>query len=317
MENYGIFSVCEASVSNLERLANEGTSGMELRLCEMSFISENTALRINGLLSDGMSIPDVFAILAEEICASASDEKTPDVMKEALSAVKAFRGILSAADKANFSALLFEKLSNIKINISEVDFLPQSNPLETFAYVKNSLADEAFDVFSQEFTDPRVFYTETFREACIGVADKKYGYCILPFEEKPLVRIPSISKLVSDLDLKIVAITPVFGFEGTADMRYALIGRDFKIPEINEITDRYLEISIPKNAVSLSELLYAADTFSVQIYNVNTFIDLENSEKSYYSLIFKDGGRSFSELLIYLSLFVSEYIPVGIYKNIE
>lgn len=317
MEKYGVFDINDVSVTNLSAIDGDASRSFELRLCEMSFVSESTALRIGDLLSDGMSITETFAILAEEICASLKEEKPLNVMKEAISAVKVFRSILSAADKANFSALLLEKLLGMEIAISEADFLPQSNPGETFAYVKSALADEAFDVFSQEFSDPRVFYAETFKEACIGVADKKYGYCILPFEEKPSVRIPSISKLVSDLDLKIVAITPVFGFEGTADMRYALIGRDFKIPEINEVTDRYLEISIPKDAVSLSELLYVADTFSVRIYNVNTVIDPENSEKSYYSLIFKDGGRSFAELLIYLSLFASEYIPTGIYKNIE
>ena len=34
MENYGIFNACEASVSNLDVLANDQTSSIELRLCE-------------------------------------------------------------------------------------------------------------------------------------------------------------------------------------------------------------------------------------------------------------------------------------------
>ncbi len=317
MENYGIFNACEASVSNLDVLANDQTSSIELRLCEMSFIAEGTAERITELASDGMSIAEIFALLADEITIPEKSVASGDVLDGAVSAVNAYLGMLSAGDKAVFSSLLREKLSQKDVSVSEADFLIESKPSETFAYVKSALADEAFDVFSQEFSDPRVAYVQSLKDACVGVADKRYGYCILPFEEKPSVRIPSISKLVSDLDLKIVAITPVFGFEGNADMRYALIGRDFKIPERSAATDRYLEISVPKSAASLSELLYAAELFSSDVYKVDTFIDAENGERSYYSLIFKDGGNSFSDLLIYFSLFVSEYIPVGIYKNIE
>ena len=317
MENYGIFNAPDNSVSNLVRLAEEEASDAELRLCEMSFVAESTAQRIKELISEGMSIAEIFALLAEEITIPECELVDGEVMAEAVDAVGAFLKILSAQDRANFSALLKEKLSEIDINVSESDFLPEGTPQQNFVYVKSALADEAFDVFSQEFSDPRVAYAESFKDACFGVADKKYGYSILPFEEKRSSRIPSIFKLISDLDLKIVAITPVFGFEGNADMKYALVGRDFKIPECDEGTDRYFEISIPKNSVRLSELLYVAELFRNDIYKVSTSIDDENSEKSFYSLIFKNGGKPFAELLVYLSLFAGEYIPVGIYKNIE
>ena len=101
-------------------------------------------------------------------------------------------------DQAHYdrlTALLKEKLSSMDVNVSESDFLPEGNPQERFVYVKSALADEAFDVFSQEFSDPRVAYAESFKDACFGVADKKYGYSILPFDEKPSSRIPSIFKL--------------------------------------------------------------------------------------------------------------------------
>ena len=317
MEKYGVFDINESSVSNLNSIATDESKGFELRLCEMSFFADSIAAEISKLAEDGMSISEIFAILSEEIEFS---KGVPDseVISQTQNGVDAFLKMLSGADKANFSILLREKLLNKGIDVSEKDFLTESTPNETFIYVKNSLADEAFDIFSQEFDDPRIAYAESFKEACAGVADNRYGYAILPFEEKASVRIPSISKLVYDLDLKIVAITPVFGFEGNADMKYALIGRDFKSPELDELTDRYFEISIPKAAVSLSELLMASELYGLEIYRIGTsFVGEEDEQKTLYSIIFKDVGRSFSNLIVYLSLFAEEYTPVGIYKNIE
>ena len=80
----------------------------------------------------------------------------------------------------------------------------------------------------------------------------------------------------------------------------------------------HFEISIPKDAVSLSELLMASERYGLEIYRISTsFVGDEDNQKTLYSIIFKDIGNSFSNLIVYLSLFAEEYIPVGIYKNIE
>lgn len=316
MEKYGVFNIVTTSLSNLDAIADGMSKGFELRLCEMSFFAERIARQIKDLISEGMNIGEAFAILSEELD-FAVHELPHDVIDVTESGVRGFLKILNSSDKINFAVLLREKLSELDIIVKESDFLHESSPFESFIYVKNSLADEAFDVFSQEFSDPRIAYADSFKEACIAVSDKKYGYCILPFEEKSAVRIPSIAKLVSDLDLKIVAITPVFGFEGNADMKYALIGRDFKIPECDELTDRYFEISIPKDSVNFAELLLASQLFGTEVYKVGTAFSGSENEKTFYSVIFKLCGKTFVDLLVYLSLFADEYIPAGIYKNIE
>ena len=234
MKDYDVFSINSASLSNLNSIAKDESRGFELRLCELSFMADNIANQLKELIADGMSISDVLSLLAEELSFVDCDIPS-DVIEEASGGVRAFMRQLNSADKANFAVLLREKLSKIGICVNEGDFLPEAKTDETFVFVKNYLADEAFDVFSQEFDDPRISYADSFKDACVSVADEKYGYCILPFEEKASVRIPSISRLVSDLDLKIIAITPVFGFEGTADMRYALIGRNFRIPDLDKL----------------------------------------------------------------------------------
>ncbi|MBE6537502.1 MAG: hypothetical protein E7673_06070 [Ruminococcaceae bacterium] len=316
MEKYGVFDINNVSISNLGSIAKEEGRSFELRLCEISFMAESISRQIRSLIEEEMTVFEALALLKEEVC---FDEYEPsvDVINETVNGVKSFLRTLTASDKANFSSLLREKLWLNGVEINEGAFLPESFQNETFVYVKSALADEAFDVFSQEFLDPRVAYAESFKEACVSVADKRYGYCILPFEEKQSVRIPSIEKLVSDLDLKILAITPVFGFEGNADMKYALISRDFRIPDRDEATDRYFEMVIPKSSMRLTELLSAAEIFGVDVYRIGTSFLGEDNGRTLYSIVFKDGGESFTDLFIYLSLFVDEYVPFGIYKNIE
>ena len=316
MQGYGVFSVNDASLSNLNSIAKDESRNFELRLCELSFMAENVAAQLREVTLEQMDISGALALLAEEF--DLGEYNIPeDVIPEAMHCVRKFAADLNSSDKANFARLLREKLSAMDVIVTESDFLPEFESGETFVYVKNALADEAFDVFSQEFSNPRIAYADSFKSACTAVADGKYGYCILPFEEKSSLRIPTISRLVSNLDLKIVAITPVFGFEGTADMKYALIGRSFVIPDCEENTDRYLEISVPKNSVKISELLSSAELFGLELYKIETEIESDSVEGAFYSIIFKDGGNTFVDLLVYLSLFVDEYIPVGIYKNIE
>lgn len=316
MEKYGIFDISDVSVDNLTAAAMDESRAFELRLCEMSFFADSIARQIKALTEDGMSVSEALALLSGELEIQSSDMHG-GVIPETEGGVREFAKTLEAHDKANFSLLLTEKLKSRGIGVSESDFLFEAPTDESFVYVRSALADEAFDVFSQEYSDPRIVYAESFKKACFDVADGKCGYCILPFEEKSSVRIPSIAGLVSDLDLKIVAITPVFGFEGNADMKYALIGRSFKIPECDELTDRYFEITVPKSSVSLRELLSVAEMLGEGIYKIDTSLSVDGNGSGYYSIIFKDGGDTFLNLLVYLSLFAEEYTPVGIYKNIE
>lgn len=315
MEKYGIFDISDVSVSNLNASASDESRAFEMRLCEMSFFADSIAREIKTLTEEEMSVSEALALLSAELSFDRQDDGE-GFISETEGGVRAFVRSLRTHDKANFTALLTEKLKSLGVSISESDFLFEAPTDESFVYVRSALADEAFDVFSQEYSDPRIVYADSFKKACFDVADGKCGYCILPFEERSSVRIPTISALVSDLDLKIVAITPVFGFEGNADMKYALIGRSFKIPERDELTDRYFEITVPKETVSLSELLTVSETFGESVYKIDTALS-DGEDGSYYTVIFKDGGDSFLNLCVYLSLFAEEYTPVGIYKNIE
>ena len=105
--------------------------------------------------------------------------------------------------------------------------------------------------------------------------------------------------------------------EGNADVKYALFARDFALPERNEDTDRYIEIRLPyKDGVSLAELYASADFLGASSVIVNTVLGGASGEEKSYSMVFRECGDLVS-FLIYLTLFVSEFTPVGVYKNIE
>lgn len=317
MDDEIMFSPSRVTYSNLDLLAKEQGKLHEAAICEMSFAARSVAGSWVDQINDGMSINELVSALSEEILFPPA-EPSADTPDFTVDSVRAFIKQQNEIGKAVFAERLVYELSELGVSVGEASYLDTEAQPQTFAYVKNSLSDEAFDVFSQEFSDPRVVYVQSFKEACMAVVDRMVGYCILPFEEKGGARIPTISALVSSLDLKIIAITPVFGFEGTAGMKYALVGRSFIIPDREDTTDRYFELTVSCNSgVSLGEILGVAEYMSLSVYRVYTVVSDDFESDAWFTLILKDGGTTFANFLTYLSLFVGEYEPTGIYKNIE
>lgn len=317
MEKDNIFSKSEVSFANLNALAQKQADGFELRICEFSFIADELLKSAKRLSKDGMNIVEILALLSEELnvpTALVSEKSMP----ENRGAISGFLTHLNILDKVSLCGLIAEKWRALGNPLSETDFLMSEHAQPTFAYVKNSLSDEAYDVFSQEFDDPRVSYCQSFKEACLSVAESEIGYCILPLEEKGGARIPGIASMISSFDLKIVAVTPVFGFEGNADVKYALLSRGFIVPERHHDDDLYLEIMLYQDSsLGLAELLSAAESFGISVYRINTVLYESDGAQPAFSVVLRDDGADFTPLFIFLALFSSSYSPVGFYKNLE
>ena len=198
--------------------------------------------------------------------------------------------------------------------------LPCETLGEKFTYVKNTLSDESYDVFSQEFEDPRIVYSQNVRDALKSVAEGSCDYCIVPFEENGGARILGIYAQIVSLDLKVAAVTPVFGPEGDADVKYALVGREFVTFEKSNDDDVYVEVAIPTESVfTVSDLLFAAGKIGLSVYRIGT-VEYDESDASrarsvYVSL--KSSGKDIVPLLAFLEMFVDDFSTIGLYKNIE
>ena len=313
-----LFDLNDVNVSNIATISGKQSRLEEQRILEIYELVSEVIVAALELRHFGMGICEILTLLSESL-------ELPEncIHKNALSLnlprLERFSSSLSALDKTVFAELFVEEMSRNSVEITAADFLPVNDSPDTFVYVKNSLADEAYDVFADAFTDPRVRYAPSFREAVRAVTDGEVTYCLLPLEEMGGERLHSASALIFRNDLKINSVTPVFGFDGTADMKYSLVSKRFTIPKIEKDDDVYLEIRIPtEGGLSLSELLYAAEYYGFLPYRVNTAVfDTAGDREAYYSLVFKSSMGDFSELLVYLTLFAGSYIPVGIYKNLE
>ena len=181
------------------------------------------------------------------------------------------------------------------------------------------MSDEASDVFSDAITNATVSYADTLKAAAEAVSEGKCEFAILPLEEKGGARLAGIAALLFKYDLKIASVTPVFGFDGNADVKYALVSKKFKIPDVLPDDDRYVEFRLRADgAISLSQLFSAAEMLGATVYRINTVrFDTEEGGLTYYTVVFKGENVDFSALLLFLTLFAGAYTAIGIYKNLE
>ena len=312
------FSVQDAVLDNLERLSREYSIISDQRLLELWDIAIPMVKISLELFDEGLDSYDVLSVVSEVLSFGeyrVSEYTTPE-HRDLIS-----RGtrVLARSDRALFTDLYLRGLSEARRPFDEGDFLIEGSSSEMFTYVRNSLSDEAYDVFSQEFSDPRVRYSDSFKDAARLLSSGEVDFCLFPLEEKGGARLPTVAELIFRNDFKINAVTPVFGPDGNADMKYALVSRSFSVPKRKADDDIYLELRLGADVdTALSELLSASDHFGMTLYRVNTVnFDTEGESETYFSVVIKDGGTGFAPLLVYLALFVRDFVPVGIYKNLE
>ena len=317
MNEESYFSPSEVYYSDLAELSARESRNDELRISELALIADDAARVSAELYSEGLSPCEIACAISGGDVFDAP--LVSDVMEANRTYIERLSSLRSVADKAEFSKLYLEACKKRGLVICSRDFFAAEDTDETFTYVKNPLSDEAYDVLSQDFADPRVYYADSFKDACSSVAEGKTGYCILPFEEKGGSRISSISEMIYKHQLKVTALTPVFGFEGNADMKYALVCRSVIIPELSEDDDGYAELMLPRGSGTvLTELLVAAHMLSLLPYKVATVsVGSEDGERDYYSVILKDDEAALDRLTVFLCLFYPECEIFGIYKNLE
>lgn len=314
----GLFAANGITAANISKISKKQSFAEEQRICELSELADSAVEFAVSMAKDGYGIYEILSLIADGVSMDGKFFHS-SLQRENAERISSYLEMVSAYDKIVFSELFAEKIKSRGIVLSELDFLPSEKCDETFTYVKNPLADEAYDVFSQEFSNPRVSYSKNFSEAAKAVSDGEYEYVLLPLEERGGSRLSAVAAILFKEDLKINSVTPVFGFEGLADMKYALISKHFSVPEFLEDDDRYLEIRLrADSSIPLSELFFAADALGCSVYRVNTIsFDTEDGPLPYYSVVFRDIGKDFTMLLVFLTVFSGAYTPIGIYKNLE
>ncbi len=319
MEEERILTPDPVARKNLAALSERLSRGAEERISELSALVKEA---VHDLLADGEGQLSVYDMITAFADAFRTDGGENTVHTQCASFNRArvgrFLRALGSYDRAVLADLLTEELCRVGTSVREEDFLLCAEHKPWVAYVRNSLSDEAYEVFSEELTDPHVRYVASFREAVTLLKNGEVGYCLLPLEEKGM-RLPTVEQLLYHNDLRIASVTPVFGFDGDADLTYALVSLTVRPAAYVAEDDRYLEIRVPKEAISsLGELLLSAGTFGDSVYRINTMtFDGAGGKQVFYDVVFRNTGASFTSLLAFFTLFVPEFTPVGLYKNLE
>ncbi len=317
MEDF-VLRVNPITEENVRWLGEKQNILLEERILELDDIAHDAAELCLSALEKGLTLFEAISLLADSL-QGAPYSGLDVALAEHTRWLDAFSDRIKECDRAVFSALFLNELESRGVEIKEADFLSPSVPDESFVYVRNPLSDEAYDVFSQQFEDPRVRYVDSFKDCVSMVSEGASGYCLLPIEERGGTRLHVVNELLFKNDLKICSVTPVFGMTGDADLKYALVCRNFMIEDYEPGDDRYLELRAGcEDRNALTRLFNTASFFGMSVYRVDTTaFSTDCSQTMFSTAVLRDEGHSFIELLCYLALFGQDFTPVGIYKNLE
>jgi|GEM_PF-2753614 len=289
----------------------------ELRLCDLSLHAQAVADTVNELWRGGMRMQEIGALLSP--CVRLPNASLSSDLPTVSMAPMRFRANLHRrADEIAFTQRLQQRIDTLGILQDPTTFLSVEEKRLDAALVRNLLSEEAFDVFSQERTELRAVAVASFSEAVELLRRGDVGYCLLPLEERGK-RLSTVEELIHRNDLKIVAVTPVFGFDGSAEMTYALVALSFEPVVVEEGDDLYLECTLPKDStVSLSDVLLVAEGLGITVYRTDEVTyPSEEGRQAMHAFVLRDRTDTVTAFLWYISLFAPELTPVGLYKNLE
>ncbi len=189
---------------------------------------------------------------------------------------------------------------------------------DTVSYLKNSLADIAFNNFSKLLKEPRVSYGETFADVCEDVYYSRNPYCILPIENSDDGRMTGFCNMIRKYGLKIVLTCNVESANGKTT-RFALLKRDIaKIECKSGMSDgEYVEIGFNfGERIRLQEVLQAASFFGFWLHKVDSFPIYYSEKEYYFDVIFKGNG-DLKKFLFWLELEIPRFEIIGIYTQIK
>ncbi len=311
MKKEGRQGVSELLAADLFRISESQAKTYDLRLYTLSELAKLASRTALSMIESGLMPAEALMGLSSFLPTYTTDFGEESSLSEN---PKHLLRAMSFCDRVAFIELLLLRLSELSMPIELRDFFPEEERDYTVTYMKGALADEAFDLFSEYIKDSTVAYCESIREGAYALSDGKVSFLILPLEERGGARIPTVASLIDRLSLKIAAVTPVYGFMGDADMKYALLSTSFIIPKLSPDDDLYVELSI-SDISRLSELLFALESYSHEVYRL---FSAEGGEgKGGVTLILRASTGGVIPLICYLTVFICDFSLVGIYKNLE
>ena len=306
----------EITAENLRELSRRASLSDERRLCELALLADEAARSIAENVGAGMRVDEALVLLSGSLVCTPS-ELHAAAAEENVASLRRAEARRRTVDQAALAHHVYTRLAAQGVDVSIESLLPSEWAAPPVAYVRNPLADEAYDVISEMLPVIRPVFVRSFKEAAELVRRGEVGGCLLPLEEAG-VRLSSVQTIVHTYDCKIAAVTPVFGPDGTAHMQYALLTPTFLPLHIEVDDDVYVEISCPKDAADHFAHLLAAEELGLELYRTDTCsVSVDGEDQTVFSFVFRDTSHALGAFVCYLSLFAEDTSVIGVYKNLE
>jgi len=210
--------------------------------------------------------------------------------------------------------------------LSFYDFFSKNadrDPDTRIAYLRSPYSEMAFRVFSGVIKDPSVSYPRDFAGVCEEVYYGRCKYCILPMETSDEGSLSGFRRLTSKYELCPVLSCSVSTANGAQTTRFALFGKSIERlrGKIGDDASKGREVfsfrlDAPTEA-SLNKTVKALHLYGLRIMNVNSYpVAWDEGRYSFEFSAECDGGMP-EAMLLYLTLEIPEYTPIGLYLQIH
>ncbi len=191
------------------------------------------------------------------------------------------------------------------------------------AYLKNSMTDSAYMQLSSLLDFPRAAYFGSIKEVCMNVHLGECEYCILPVETSADGKLGAFYDKIIEHGLKIVGVYDLSQDDGKRHTRFALLAASI-YDETHGRVDvktkaQYLEFAVRcEEYPTFGDILKAAEFCSMRLVRIDTLTPNGGGEDISPMLcpVFCIDGADLELFLTYLSIDCSNFLLLGIYKQI-
>lgn len=244
---------------------------------------------------------------------------TPQTIGENMSFLRVGFAQLSLLERTELCRMLCAMPS---LSLKTSDFFPPDEPIaliarSTIAYLQNNFADRAFHAFTQVMPRARAQYHDTYQSVCEAVASGNCEACILPIEHAQDGKLISFYRLIDRYDLKIVCSCALAQNNGP-ESRFALLKKNISFARPTQTHLRYFELSITQNGdETIGALLTAAQLYGLCLRRIDA-IPLEYADEgfAFHIMLSFETDIQLLPFLLYLTLELPQYNPVGIFAHI-
>ena len=193
---------------------------------------------------------------------------------------------------------------------------------ERIAYLRNPYSDTAFRIFSEVIKNASVSYPRDFAAVCEEVYYGRCRYCILPVETSDEGALSGFRRLIAKYELCPVLSCPVSTAGGSQTTEFALFAKNIEFPPIDTKTvcEKRKLFSFRLDAPtekSFNKTVRAVHLYGLRILKMDSSPVAWDEGRYSFEITVDCEGKDLTPALLYLTLEIPEYTPIGHYTQIS